>query len=304
MIHIILNPGIKGNGLKTWNKLESDFIKSDIKYTLYKTQYDKHATQIASQITSNEDSPTIIVIGGDGTLNEVINGIQNLDKPLMMFIPSGSGCDFIRGMRIDFDLDDVIYKIQNPEVIRYVDIGTTTFNDTTKRFIISSGIGYDASVCHEATSRSLIKRVLNKLHLGKLTYRFIALKQLFTTPYFDSTITIDGEGTHYNKTIFSAAMNLPFEGGGFMFCPNAKYNSSKLSYIVANNYSKLAMLFVIPFAYFGKHAKFTKNIHLGNANNITIHSNKTMAIHCDGEPVGHSDNVSFSLENKKLRFII
>ena len=88
-------------------------------------------------------------------------------------------------------------------------------NNKKSRFGISTGIGYDAGVCQEVLATPL-KKVFNRLGLGKLIYLFIALKQLIFINPGKMTVTLDGENTFsYDHVYFTAVMNQKYEGGGF-----------------------------------------------------------------------------------------
>ena len=108
-----------------------------------------------------------------------------------------------------------------------------------RRFAISSGIGFDASICHEALS-SRIKNVLNRLHLGKLTYMAIALRQLFVFREFGMEIVMeDRRKVTFERVLFAAAMNMQCEGGGVKFCSDAVCNDGTLDWLIVEGASPL-----------------------------------------------------------------
>ena len=88
-------------------------------------------------------------------------------------------------------------------------------------FGVSTGIGFDAAVCRDVGITPL-KKYLNRLHLGKLVYLLVALKQLLFTAPCSMSISMDGGRIQqYEKVYFITVMNQKYEGGGFCFCPNA-----------------------------------------------------------------------------------
>ncbi len=167
MYSIIMNPSShSGEGDKSAVQyLCEEFQKKQIPYRVYETKGPGHAREIAGKISND----TIIVCGGDGTINEVINGIKDFSQIKFGFIPNGSGNDFARGLGIpalktDEQLHHFIEKITDNQVRCHLDIGNVHLNHRTEifsrqhaaiipddmRFVISSGIGFDAGVCEEA----------------------------------------------------------------------------------------------------------------------------------------------------------
>lgn len=107
---------------------------------------------------------------------------------------------------------------------------------------MSSGLGFDAAVC-EGALHSRFKKFLNQLHLGKLTYTGIALKELFLSHCPKAKLILD-EATvvEVPAMFFTAAMNLPYEGGGFQFCPKADPKDDRLDLILVEKMPKLKIL--------------------------------------------------------------
>ena len=97
----IVNPKSRtGQGELLWSQLEPELKKRRVSYEVRMTGRKKDAERIATEITADEEEHTMIVLGGDGSLNEVINGIKNPSKVTLGYIPTGSSNDFARGMGI------------------------------------------------------------------------------------------------------------------------------------------------------------------------------------------------------------
>ena len=117
-------------------------------------------------------------------------------------------------------------------------------------------------------------------------------------------ITIDGGAAQtFPKAYFAAAMNLRYEGGGFLFCPDAKPDDNCLDLIVANNISRLRALTVLPLALFGRHTN-KRGITIRRCKTAAIQTTAPLTVHTDGEIPGSFDKVSFSLHEKKLAVIL
>ena len=223
MYHFIVNPtASSGKGLHIWDKVEKILIKEGILYEVHIQNTEEETTKLVKKltvrevwqeqkdglhnvkevaVTSEEPDCHLVVLGGDGTLNAVLNGIEDFEHTILSCIRTGSGNDFARNMGIDKNVEHALYGILHHEKEVILDYGEITYQieseetkgeplSLTKRFIISSGLGYDADICEEV-SRSRMKRILNKIHLGKLVYVAIGVKQIFTRKAADAVICLD-----------------------------------------------------------------------------------------------------------------
>ena len=303
MYAFIVNPNARsGLGKKVWTDLEAILKKKDIDYQVYFTKYQKHATKITAKITSDGEEHTVVALGGDGTVNEVVNGIRNFDKTIFGYIPIGSSNDFARGLLLPKDPIEALHTILDCPNLHSMNIGELHYKDKERHFAVSAGIGFDADICHESVV-SHIKLFLNRLGLGKLTYVLIALRRLIIIKPCAVTVTLDnGKAKTFPRTYFVALMNNKYEGGGVKFCPKAKNDDDKLDVLVASNVSKLKVLCLLPLALFGWHTPF-KGVNIFTCKNIQIHTEHAMPLHTDGEPLFLQHDVSANCAAKKLRVI-
>ena len=175
MYYFIVNPKSRtGHGEKIWAEIQKKLQKEKIPYHSFSTEYAGHAKTIAEKITQNLTVPgNLVVLGGDGTLNEVLEGIKHLNKVYLYYIPTGSGNDFARGMGIPYEPLRAFDLLKANSRTVPIDLGILQTDGKSRRFAVSAGIGFDAAICHEALT-SPLKAFLNRLHLGKLTYLLIA----------------------------------------------------------------------------------------------------------------------------------
>ena len=295
MFHFIVNPNSRsGAGKSIWADIRAVLERKHIPYKAYMTRYPGHATKLAAQITakaSRKEPVTLVAMGGDGTIHEVFSGIRDLDCVVFGFIPTGSGNDFCRGMRIPTDSMEALYNILRCKVPVRLDVPYVIAGGRKLRFGISTGIGYDAAVCHEVAS-SPMKDALNRIGLGKLVYLVVALKQmLFVTPT-PAVIRLDsGRRYYFSHLYFAAVMNQKYEGGGFKFGPEASHTDGKLDICTASNISPLKMFVALPFATKGKHFIF-KNITAYKAGKIHIKLTSPVWVHTDGEVTRQADELT------------
>ena len=149
-------------------------------------------------------------------------------------------------------------------------------------FAVSCGCGFDAAVCHEALN-SRMKNFLNHLHLGKLTYAGIALKQLILCKPGPVTITLsNGKSRTFSKAYFVSGMNCHCEGGGLKLAPHADIHDGVLDIFVVNRLGKLLIALMLPTAYAGFHTIFP-GVHIFRARSAEVTVTGTLPLHTDGE---------------------
>ena len=322
MYYCIVNPSARsGKGKEIWNKLEYKLLEKKLEYEVHLTKGPGHATRIARKLTENQGtkkdtSIKLVVMGGDGTLNEVMNGIADFNRTLVGYIPIGSSNDFARDLAYPGNIDVLIDRIVEGNEVRALDLGRVTYNSmtgpmsrlhdesvaATRIFDVSSGIGFDAAVCEEALA-SGTKNFLNRIGLGKLTYGMIAVKQLFKAEKVPCDIELDdGRSIHMDRLIFAAAMIHHYEGGGFNFAPKADLTDGKFDLCFAGDMPPMRMLVALPFSFFGNYY-WIKGIGHFVTSKITIKAKSPMWVHTDGEVSVKADSITWECLREKLKLM-
>ena len=314
MYHIIINPASRsGQGKKYWELAEPYLKEQNIPYTAYVSTHCGHIAELTQEITKdlNDSSEllSLIVLGGDGTVGEALQGISRFDKVRLGYIPTGSSNDFARDLGISKNLEEALSHMLHHPHNKHMDIGCVTFKDcrtpdaeTQKRFFaVSCGLGYDAAICEEAT-RSKLKEILNRCGLGKLTYVLIALKQLACAKPISAELTLNNQKplALYNL-LFLAGMNHQYEGGGFMFAPGADDHDGLLDLCCVSTVSKAKVLRVLPTAYNGKHFHYT-GVDAFHTDSYTLKASSPMWLHTDGDALALTNEISVSCLHKTLQF--
>lgn len=300
MYHIIINPRSRsGRGLRIWKEIiEPRLHEERVSYRNYFSEAPGDVARLAEEITSAAagNPLTLIVLGGDGTMNEALSGINDTSGITLGYIPTGSSNDLARDLGIPKDPLAALELILHTGSAHPMDLGSVTYGDgETRPFIVSCGIGFDAAVCEEAL-HSRIKSVFNRLGLGKLTYLGIALKQLFGAKAISGRIVLDGDTpaertVNMDTLLFVACMLHRFEGGGFMFCPDADASDGILDLCAVGDLPKLLILFALPTAFKGKHYRF-RGITPYRAKTITLETSAPLWVHTDGEVARKSDRIT------------
>lgn len=306
MYHFIINANSKsGKGIRTWTTVKNELDSRHVDYICYFTKHKNHAITLAKEICEqNNGIKNIVVLGGDGTMNEVVNGITSIDDVILGYIPTGSSNDLARSLKLPKDPLECLNHILFPTHFDFLDIGIVSMKDNEERkFCVSNGVGFDAAVCEE-TFHSSLKKKLNKLGLGKLTYIIIALKQLFSSAFMDGSVTKDdGTVITYHNIFLITSMIHKYEGGGHRICPNADPRDGKLSICLVHDLNKIQILFLLPFLVIGQHTKF-KGVETFDSRFIKIHLKTPFYLHLDGECPGKYTDIKVTCLSKQLRIIL
>jgi diacylglycerol kinase (ATP) len=276
-----------------------DLAKRDATLTchFFKTEYPKHAVKIAEDV-SNLDFDSVIAVGGDGTCNEVLNGIQlSINKRAILFgiVPNGTGNDFHK-MIGEFQPDIFISSIKKQRH-KQIDICKVQLNDSISYALNIAGIGFDGFVVqHLEKMRSTIR--LN----GKIAYA-LAILQSFI--YFKKRrVHIQCAKFNYDgKLMLMAVCNGRSFGHGLFINPEAKIDDGKLNITLLGE-----VTFWDYIKNIGRLKKGLKinhpNVHYFQTEEIQINmQSESLCTELDGENIG-SGNVNFSIEKGVLKLLI
>ncbi len=312
MLYFIANETARtGKGVGVWRQVQIELREKKIPYKVFMTQYKGHATELAKMLSEkDEEDICIIVVGGDGTLNEVVNGITDFEKVRVSLIPAGSGNDFARNLQIKKSpqerLQDILACVEKgTDCYERIDLGVAEWPEASspRKYAISSGVGMDALVCKKnATSK--VKVFMNKLGLGKVSYLIVTVQSLLTMETADMSVKVDGSSIlNFRRTIFAAAMNAKAEGGGVPMAPKASMQDGLLSTCFVYKFSKLGALLRLPFLATGTHEHFN-GFKVFDCKKLDIHIKKPMALHTDGEYLGDVTEVHYTCLHGKMRFMV
>lgn len=239
MYHIIVNPqGGKGKSLKALKVVEARLTEKNIPYVVHDTEYVGHATEIARELSATPDTK-ILMMGGDGSFNEILNGIDNFENVTLGIIPCGTGNDFVRASGHPSKTDealDVILK-NNPQYIDYFEMGE-------RRCLNVLGAGMDVDV--------LIKYDEMKTLRGKVKYYVALFYTLAHTKWHKLRLTINEQTM--DKSVFMVGIgNGTCIGGGMPICPNAKVDDGLMNIVIVNEMKKSHIPIALPKFLSGKH---------------------------------------------------
>jgi YegS/Rv2252/BmrU family lipid kinase len=228
--YVILNPVAgKGNGLHMRPRIEENLTRLGLDYKLVLTEYPEHATSLAQKGLA-EGYDVIVASGGDGTVNEVLNGImtagENKKKSTVMAaIPVGRGNDFAFSMGIPTTVDEACDLLANdPQLI--IDVGRVFSERYPNGLYFGNGVGmgFDAMVGFVAAKMRIS---------GILSYLVAAIKTMFIyykTPTVE--LVLDGKSSGQVPALMICTMNGRRLGGSFMMTPNSKPNDGLFDLLI------------------------------------------------------------------------
>lgn len=306
MYYFIVNASSRtGKAATIWKDVKNELDSREIEYKYFITQAEGHAKRLANDICNEKGDVNLIVVGGDGTANEVINGMHDFDRVKFGYIPTGSGNDLGRGLGINKvkPVDQLVHILESEDLLK-MDLGQVVTEDGNERlFAISAGIGVDASVCKQALT-SKLKKFLNKFGAGSATYVILTVKTMFTMPVCNGLLTMDdGSVKKANNIIFCAAMNHPWEGGGVPMAPDADATDGELSVCCVSDIKRFNCFTKLPLLVASKHDRIA-GFDIFNCKSVKIELEDNMIVHADGEYCGEPKNVEFKVLPKVISVIV
>lgn len=291
-IYFIVNPKAKnGSCREIWRNIETNLGEMKISFLAFFTEYPGHAKEIAESIALNAKGKpiTIAAVGGDGTLHEVVNGTAGYSNVMVGFIPGGSGNDFSRGFAIPKKAAAALHLLirKNRKASHLIDLGKIQHNQLQETYFMNNmGVGFDAVVAKEA-NESEMKRLLNRVSLGRLVYVYILIKKLFTFRCLPMEISVDGKEYKYDDAWFVTVSNQQYYGGGMKIAPDALPDDGVLDVTVVHNLSRWKLLLVFISVFWGKHTLF-REVEQFAGKSISILSENKVLTHADGEVIGYT----------------
>ncbi len=289
---IILNPTAgKGAAAGKIEEIKNRLDTESVDYNLVFTERPGHASEIAAAaieaFDSEESIPIVVAAGGDGTANEVVNGLLRNHapgkagkpaKPLFSVLPIGRGNDMAWGLGIATDWREALGNLQNDET-RLMDTGFVKGGNYPEGLYFGNGlgVGFDAIVGFEAAR-------MKRFH-GAASYTIGALKTIITYPDAPlMELTIDGETRQIRPALVSV-MNGQRMGGSFFMAPDASVSDGRFNWCHTHQGRRLTLLSALAAYGKGQHRE-RKDTEAGMASRVSIRALEgNLAVHADGETV-------------------
>ena len=309
--YILINPASRsGYSVRIWEETRGLFEEKGFDCQVFYSTPEEEMSALARRLTKGKEHVNLLVFGGDGTINEVLNGIEDFSSVDLGVVPTGSSNDFARAIGLTSEKNAVERILEKTEVVCR-DLGEVIYRkedgrDSLRFFNVSTGIGFDAASC-EGVERSRMKRVLNRIGLGKLVYLGVAIRLILTSSLMPFKITLVDDGrqetTDLPRTLFAVCMNHGYEGGGFLFCPAADSQDGKIDLCAASDIGRLRFFFLFPKAYTGAHIGH-RGVTVRQGDKIIVECKEPLFLHADGEVLGKAVRMEVRVLPEKIRFLV
>ncbi len=298
---LIVNPEAANGAVgKNWPRVR-DFLQAEgAKFEAVFTEEPGHATQLARQAL-DDGYRTIVAVGGDGTVNEVINGLVvegSVDPEVALgLIPCGTGSDFARVLDIPRDYMEACRQLLRSEP-RPADLGRITClregREVERYFINAAGLGFDGEVA------DLVNR-FPKVLGGTITYLACLFISLVT--YRNKNVELSFDGQPVRGRLNSVIVcNGRYFGGGMFIAPGASLDDGLFYVVILGNLNKLEVVMNVPRVYKGTHLTHPKVSHF-SAKEIHIEAQERMFLQAEGELVGEAP-ATFQVIPRALKVLV
>lgn len=300
---VIVNPRAGGGkGERDWSTIERLLHENGISFSYRFTAHKHHAVELAVKAIE-QGYRKLISVGGDGTLNEVVNGafIQQHVAPRELtigVIGVGTGNDWFRMYELPHSYHECIRAINKGKVF-YQDIGLVHYYESNVRqkryFVNAAGVGFDAEVAARTNRLKELGRKGTFLYILNLVRVLIA--------YRPTRINVNVNGYHIQDKIFSITIGIcKYNGAGMMQVPYAISNDGQFDITVIKRVSKLNVLANIGRLYNGSILKHSRVSGI-RGNSITVMSIPEAKLEADGESLGGTP-LQFSIIREAIGVIV
>jgi diacylglycerol kinase (ATP) len=305
-VHVIVNPSsAHGQTGKRWETIKEAIRPHFREFKYIFTEKPFQATEIARELLG-DGFDLLIGVGGDGTLNEISSGFFNAQSGLAInrdaavgIIPSGTGSDFIRFMKVPRDFEKSAARIKN-SAIKKIDIGKITYGGKARKkktqyFVNVADFGLGAEVIRNVSRVESSQR-------GAFTYYRGLLSTMMKFNSKSVRMILDGKRELQGEYLIGAVANGRIFGGGMIIAPQAEPDDGYFDLVLIESMKKLEILANTRLLYTGTIAKNPK-VHILRARHIRVDSPDEVHIEYDGE-VGDSLPAEFTIVEKALNLRI
>ena len=269
--YVLFNPlSANGNGKEKVNTLADKLTDAELEYVDL-TQ----VTDLRALLTEIPADATIVLCGGDGTINCFVNDTRGMEiTQKLLYFPCGSGNDFAREVQGDKDLIELNEYVQNLPV--------ATVKGNEYLFINGIGFGIDGYCC-EVGDKIRAEKPNQKIDYGGIAVKGL----LFHYKPTNATVTVDGVKHEFKKVWIAPTMKGWYYGGGIMPAPaqDRKDADGKVSVTVFHGSGRLKTLLIFPKLFKGTHVSNKKHISIFTGKEVTVEFDEPRALQVDGETV-------------------
>ena len=282
---VIINPFAgAGKSAKEWPQIMDLLENIGLDFDHALTEAPGHAIELAKS-TAKKGYELVISVGGDGTINEVVNGLYvsgNISNVMLGIVSTGTGADYIRTVGTSTDYKKACQRFMNPKKLT-VDLGVVEYTNNgqmMKRFFVNfAGLGFDAEIVKATTQEFKA--------LGNTASYLMGLITTLTL-YRNKEISLTMDKEEESKKVCTVMVsNGKYGGGGMLVAPDADPTDGLFDTLIIGNLSKPDLLRSLPRIYKGTHLAHPK-VTMKRAREVEIQSTQKMLLQVDGELLGES----------------
>ena len=297
---VIVNPMAGAHSThRKWPRISKLLRHIGLSFDYEYTEGIGHAIELAKTAASN-GYRYLVAVGGDGTVNEVANGIlrsTGSDSTTLGIVCAGTANSFVRSVGIPRNYINACSRLTSPRRL-LIDVGVVEYKSkgqSLQRFFVNmAGVGFDAAMV-EAAQR------LPKYFSGITPYVVELPASLVS--YRNKSATLSLKDRTETTRIFGVVVaNGCYYANGMLMAPQAELSDGLLDVVIIGDIDKFDMLRILPMVYKGSHLKHPK-IRLEKVTNITIESSERILVHADGELLGEGP-ASFWLMPAALNIVV
>lgn len=290
-ILFIVNPIAGGGRAKSYIPIIKETMEENNKnYNIVNTKGPKEAIDLTLEAVK-KGYTTIVAVGGDGTINEIAEGlIISKSNTSLAIIPGGTGNDLARTLKIPRNPREAL-KLLVQGRSKKIDIAFA--ND--RIFLNIASIGLDSEIVKNAES---IKKKIK----GKIAYFISVFRTLFIYRNKRVKVQIDDELFDEDITLLAVA-NGKYYGGGFKICPDATMEDGYFHVCIVKKATKFKFLLLFPTIFKGFHTKFKKYVKVHKAREIKIMTDEDAYLNIDGEIYDVSKETMFRIGDERLNVV-
>ena len=302
-IMIVVNPAAAGGKVKKiWPEKSLAFKKEFDDFDEVYTKKAGDAVKIAKKAVE-ENYDYIMSVGGDGTVNEIINGMLSaktgFQKSKLIIYPLGTGSDLSRALSLPNSVEEFIALIRRKN-IKSINVVEASFlnhqQQREKRYFLNiADCGMGAEVAKKLNkSRKTID--------GSLSYLLKIFQTLFNYHNKQMKIEADNKLLYQGKLKTAIIAHVNYFGGGIKIAPEADLFNDKLNLVLLKDFSKLGIILNLIKAYKGKHLSHSL-VESQLVEKIKITAAEKIELELDGESIGTTD-AEFKISPKKISILI
>lgn len=283
--------------------MEQWLPSSGLPYEVARTTRPNEATEIAQRAV-RESRPVVVAVGGDGTLNEVVNGFFRNGAPIptttkLAMVPLGTGGDFRRTLRIPADPKQAI-EVLRSGLVRRVDAGCVTY--TTQDG--ATGLRHFINIADAGMGGEVVRVVGNGTKsFGSAAYMIGGLRALLRYKNKPMTVIIDNATYELPKAQQVVVANCQFFGGGMQMAPSASPTDGVFDVVLIKNAGKIETMRGMNDIRSGKHLdQANPNYELLYGKRISVTSPERVSLDIDGEAIGFLPAL-FEIQPGAIEFI-